>query len=111
MEASPCPPMAALAAQYKTNNYIFETWSSTSYDLVLAANPMRWYVEFQFSGGAISQFFLVPGPIPNGFLNYQGTRTVAQYKFNDCPSIVTGEFYALSQMPAVLIITECVFLR
>ena len=104
----PCTNMAALAAMYQTKSSTFEAWNN-DYQLVLAANPQRFYVEFQFAGGVVSDVFLIPGPLPIGLLWHTLFFAKREYKYYDCPSIVTGEFYCRSQMPAVLVITEVLY--
>lgn len=60
--------------------------------LLLQANPRRFYVRF-FPVGGGGMPIPIPAPIPPTLTSTGITTESVHYKFDDCPAVVTGEFY------------------
>jgi len=104
------PSLAVIRSSYQTEVTLF-TFAGLVMEQVLESNPKRWYVEFQVITGAGS-WRLSPEPLAEPTINGQiEAGTVLSYKYRDCPSVVTGEWYATSILGSVLQITECIYLR
>ena len=74
--------------------------------LLLEADPQRWWVTFSTSGapGEVPQIF--PGPFAGDFPPTTRATYDGPYKFHDCPSVVTGEWYVFGDGATVYTITE-----
>lgn len=77
--------------------------------LLLKANPRRYYVEFFATGGLGATPGIYPGPLPDTTAAGGKGATSGPYKFKDCPSITTGEFYFFDDGVTNLFITECIY--
>lgn len=100
--------MADVAAKYQTV-VTLRPAQSAGLHRALPNNPKRFYVEFYLTQGALSSFYICPGPVPAGMSNQIAGEFPLKYKFSDCPSIVTGEFYANDDGAASCVIIECLY--
>lgn len=84
--------MAEVAGKYQTVVTVYNPVSAQIVQL-LPLNPKRYYLEIRGETTGSPWHVALPGPIlpPNAY-NAQ-TTTPQIYKFADCPSLVTGEFY------------------
>lgn len=108
MSASDQPSLAVIASRYQTRitNFVFP---AASQDILLQPNPRRWYVRFEVGQGFGGQYVL---PMPTDFdLTLGGLVNLPlEYKYRDCPSIVTGGFVGAGQMGTSIIIIEVEYL-
>ena len=105
--------MNALASRYQTRNTLFP-WSTSEFAQVLPADPRRWYVEFKGWSAGGGPIMIMPEPYkPDPRASYILPQIFA-WKFNDCPSIVTGAFWGKpllnDELTNYMLITECLYI-
>lgn len=84
------------------------TFPIEGYAQILEANPNRRFVRFELGDGAGVQD-AIPGPPPEDYVNNGSDLNMPkEFKFWDCPSIVTGEWYGRGMVATRMIITECI---
>lgn len=101
--------MTVTQAEYTTQLTIV-TNPGSGFIRVLKANPRRWFVRFESPTGGSSMDYVCPGPVPpfNGQPN--SIPSPQEWKFLDCPSLVTGEWYAVGLAGFNLLITEVLYM-
>lgn len=62
--------------------------------LILKADPRRLYLEWWGQGMNNSMGAIVPGPYPAAMSGAANMTAPQVWKFKDCPSVVTGEWYS-----------------
>lgn len=102
--------LATAAALYQTRVSTVTVPAGDS-ALILGADPQRWYVRFQAFGAVAADAVIAPGtglPLPP-----VGTGPIqpTEAKFWDCPSIVTGDWYAYGAGGTTIVIWECILTR
>lgn len=85
-------PMQTIVSRYENQSIIY-TGDGTAMQLVLPADSQRFFVRFEASGFAAFTSPLFPGPVPDPLPVGSQAVLPVEYRFRDCPSIVTGEFY------------------
>lgn len=98
--------LAVIAARYQTRVTIFVN-AGDIVPLILAANPQRIYVKFETWDITFGVWHVIPGPVPQLPTGSFLEDNQGEYKFQDCPSLVTGEWYAVCPPNGVIQITEC----
>lgn len=100
--------MPGIGAKYQTIISLY-TPTVPGIQLILGANARRVYVKFCQNGGA-GNHQILPGtgffptaPIPPQEL-------IVEYKWKDCPSVVSGEWYWDGVLLFSVTILECVYL-
>ena len=102
------PDIAVVASLYTTKNTIVQGDGSGS-QLILRANPRRWYVRIAYHHGLNGNYNFQPGPPSGDMIQTFTADNPAEFKFKDCPSIVTGEFYGTWDATTFMIITEVIY--
>lgn len=104
------PSLAETVSGYQTIISLVPL-NSMSFVKVLDLNPDRWYLKVYHSSGGLGTPVL-PGPIPAGTDAVTFTaEPQSEWKFRDCPSIVTGEFFARGGAGENLFIIESIYKR
>lgn len=105
----PSTDLAVIASRYQTVHTPF-TFDGSTVQRLVAADPRRWFIRFTLLGAPSGTYPILPGP-PITLPALLGVSISAQeHKYRDCPSIVTGEWYAGAAALDRLIITECIYL-
>lgn len=102
------PNMSEVAALYETRHTIF-TLDGSARQMVLEADPRRFYVRFSILNAIGITYPLLPGPTINSVFPPIAANIEWEVKFKDCPSICTGEWYCGGGAGGAILITECVF--
>lgn len=97
-----------VAAKYRTSTTEF-VYANNILETVLEANPNRWFVQFLNGQGASGKTVLPKGQ-PYEVADNLYDHLPLEYKFRDCPSIVTGEFVGIGMPGESIIIIECIYL-
>jgi hypothetical protein len=100
--------MTGIVSRYMTRNTPFDS-AGTGWQKLLDADPSRLWVQFLTDGVAGTTFAIIPGPIPDLWVPTGFTLDRIDYKFKDCPTVVTGEWYLYDTLLRHLLITECLF--
>lgn len=100
--------LEATAAQYQTKVTRFAI-AAPGLVRVLIRDPKRWFVRFERGDVLVVDLPLLPEPYPTGLAGPINQTFPIEFKFRDCPSVVTGEWYGSFGGGSTLIITECVY--
>lgn len=100
--------MTLVITKRKVESVIF-TSDGSGQQLILKADPRRVYVKFRVANNSGFNF-PVPYPklVPDGMTVDSLTTNEQEYKFKDCPAIVTDEWYIFDNTltNSIAIITE-----
>lgn len=102
--------LAVLASRYQTRNTFYQP-SVSGWQLILKADPRRYYVSFRLASAAGFQSCIIPGPVVDGFSPSVTIALPEPAKFRDQPAAVTGEWYLFGSIGETFIITEQLFLE
>lgn len=92
-------------AAYKVDVRLISVALGTGYVQFVAADPMRWYIEFRGLGAANTAPLILPGVVPDGMPTGTNMPVPGPYKYADCPSVVTGPFFIDNTLaPQVVVI-------
>lgn len=86
--------LAIRQSLYKSEVTIY-TSNGNGMQLVLMKDPKRFYIEFRDTGGG-TYAKVFPGGVPSGAVLNTVDSSTRIYKSNDCPGLVAGEWYILS---------------
>ncbi len=106
--AQPIPGKAAIQSQYKNRCSMF-TSVGVEVQLLLPADTRRYYVEFWASTGA-QDIQIGPAGSQNVLtLTFANPGWPLVYKWGDCPSFLTDEWYVLCAPGINIYIFECLY--
>lgn len=101
--------LAKTTSQYQTRVTLL-AGAVTAGQLVLKADPRRWYLMVWGESMGPQMSPVMPGPaIPLGAMVPTITAPL-EWKYRDCPSIVAGEFYAPYASGTGFLFIEVLFL-
>lgn len=106
----PSTDLAVIASRYQTVNTVF-TFDGSPTQMILRGDPKRWYVKFTNMTITNPVVFPYPGPPVDTAAFFSAPFVSAEYKYRDCPSVVTGEWYAAGGALVSVLITECLYLE
>jgi hypothetical protein len=69
-------------------------------------NPRRVYIDFRVQGGLTGQLGVIPEPGQNITPQSFDLDPRGPYLWKDCPSMVTGEWYAVSGLATGMVVIE-----
>ena len=102
--------MSVIQSRYQTRVSSF-VFSGATVEQILTANPRRFFVQIRMGTGVMLSYPPSPGPSLNVAFGGFSPSLDYTWKFKDCPSVVTGEFYAGGTALGTLLITECIYLE
>src|SRR5688572_11107889 len=89
--------LSIIASLYKSDTVVYQS-DGTGQQMILKKDPRRFYIRFRSNTGA-GFLHPYPGKIPSGASTIVVDNGMQDYKFHDCPGIVTGEWYVNSTDP------------
>jgi len=101
--------IAIISSKYRTKLSIF-TAPISGIQRILLGNGRRWWVRFDTVGLAAYTNPILPASFVD-FASYpSGSPTLPmEFKYTDCPSVVTGEWYAGINAGGQVLIWECLY--
>lgn len=100
--------MAEEAGKYVTQVTIV-TPPATGNQLIVKANPRRWYLRIDFNVGPTHLGPVCPGPVPLAFTSSTTVQLPVEVKFRDAPSLCTGEWYVQNAATSIWTIWETIY--
>ena len=101
--------MPQIGSKYTTQVTDFAA-TINGFQKILSSNPRRLYVKFIINGAGMINSPVVPGAGQSSYPSTPPAEFVSEYKWKDCPSIVSGEFYAnISPGFNTITIIECLY--
>lgn len=100
--------MAETASRYKTTVTKVNP-NGDNPQLILKANPRRWYLEIRSAVGNATMGNVLPGPFAGSFVMAGAVASPLIYKWKDSPALIGREWYGLGTDVSGWIIIEETF--
>lgn len=104
------PSMAVIAARYKTTIAIFTHGGGAGPELILPGDPQRFFVRVEAAPVPNFNVFIIAGQSTLEANLGMNNNLPLERKYRDDPAGVTGEWFALSTGPGVIVISTARYL-
>lgn len=101
--------LAAIVGQYTTTTQRYTASGNPGWELMVRADPRRWFIRIDLNFASPLKFGVMPGPPKGDSSTMVMTHDWQEWKFTDCPSICTGEFYCDGGSGNEYLIIQCLY--